>query len=137
MRDHKHDFWPEENPIIGTWNILNRPTWGDAKKYFDTIEHNLNTAIYYSAAAINYLLNTEYKGGECEGTTGGDGPIAGEIPSEVPVDVTEQMWLTRFFSVGGVISSLLALGLVSIFEKLKSGAPIHLPGVGRVPGIPA
>ncbi len=28
-----------------------------AKKYFDTVEHNLNQAVYYCATVLNYILN--------------------------------------------------------------------------------
>ena len=57
--------------------------------------------------------------------------------ADVMIDVKERKLLTEFFSVGGIISSLLALGLVSIFERLKAGASkVNLPGVGGVPVIP-
>ena len=56
----------------------------------------------------------------------------------IPVDIpskTEEKLLTEFFSIAGVMSSLLALGLVSLFEKLKNRVPVYIPGVGTIPGI--
>ena len=35
---------------------------GDKKDYFDTVSHNLNTAVYYCAAAMNYVITTGYNG---------------------------------------------------------------------------
>ena len=66
-----------------------------------------------------------------------------EEEAGVPADTSTELKtkidikrITEFFSVGGIISSLLALGLVSIFEKLKNRAPLNLPGIGRIPITP-
>ncbi len=138
LYNHKDEFWPSNTQLVESWTALNRPMFGDVDRYFDTLEHNLNTAIYYSAAAMNYLINTGYKGDGCEGTTGEDGPMSDVgvgIPADIPTE-TGQKQMTAFFGIAGVMSSLLALGIISMIERLKKGLPAIIPGVGRVP-IPA
>ncbi len=66
-----HGFWDQVDPSTywdpidpdysqeQTWTHVdsstNQPVIGPAA-YFNTIEHNLNTAIYYCATALNYIL---------------------------------------------------------------------------------
>lgn len=79
-------FWtPDPLKTLYSWGVAERSSFsGNESEFFDTIEHNLNAAIYYSAAAINFLLikNPEFTGEcECSEKVGPDGQKVGKIVS--------------------------------------------------------
>ncbi len=117
-------FWPLDNDMLESWTIANRfaittsnPT---AKQYFDTLEHNLNTAIYFCACALNYYAS-QSPICDCSGEVAEDGLM--EYYKQQQADWLsqeqgwEQAWTTKFeianiMAVFGVIMSLLALAVV-------------------------
>lgn len=59
-----------------TWTNAMRPTalYSDVTTYFNTIEHNLNMAVYYCATVLNYVLNhVGYTDCDC-GSSSGQNP---------------------------------------------------------------
>lgn len=116
------DFYAPTGSDDQFWNLssyspANRPTSGNAKKYFDTVEHNLNTAVYYCAAAINFLKDN-YKGKDCE--KGGDqdnpiDPLGGGISDKVGVRVKQYSFLF-FWQFLGMMSTLSA---ITVIKQLK------------------
>jgi hypothetical protein len=108
------------------WTLAARPTSGDAKKYFDTIEHNLNMAVYYSAAAINYVLSKGlYTDCECDGDAYDRYPNPPESDQERQgsLQLTLDRYTTLlFFNFVGLISTAIALTIIpKNLEKLLSG----------------
>lgn len=96
------------------------PQWGF---YFDTIEHILNTGVYYTACAINTMLSIYYIGDDCSGVIGEDGAMEhikhqdaewlGDKQSE-----WEQAWLNQYemakaMTIYGLLISLIAIVVVS------------------------
>jgi len=121
------DFYAPSGSDPKFWNLpgfnpINRPTSGNAKKYFDTVEHNLNTAIYYTAAAINFLIDN-YNGKNCQGD--GDqynpmDPFGGVVGDKVGVRVKEYTFLF-LWQFMGMISIITAMTIV---KQLKVVAPL-------------
>ena len=89
------------NNVIQNWDADDRPTQPqDRKDYFDTVEHNLNVAVYYCASAINFLIS-EYSGCGC------DGP-------KKPLQHTMRKWSSTYL----LLFSWLALGSMSFLMSL-------------------
>ena len=125
-------FWEDvtgywvEGAYARTWSYSSRPTGGDAKEYFDTIEHNLNTAVYYAATALNYILDFGgYDDCECLGDMPGKIPNPDPQPKGIKdaigIKLTSLQGL-MFFNVAGLMSTAIALTLLNkgdLLEKLK------------------
>ena len=110
-------FLSTDNSLLDYWTSANRPSSGEAKLYFDNIEHNLNTAVYYTAAAINFLLK-DYIGSDCgESSSGGDPmpPLGGGTGDKVGSRVGQYLFL-YLFQMLGIISTLTALGVVKTLK---------------------
>lgn len=110
-------FW-----TLSSYTPANRPTSGNAKKYFDTVEHNLDTAVYYCAAAINFIKDN-YKGKDCN--SNGDqynpiDPLGGGVGDKVGVRVKQYTFLF-FWQFLGMMSTLTAL---TVLKQLKAIAPL-------------
>jgi hypothetical protein len=106
-------FWIHALPSGNdNWDYNDRPTSpGNAKDYFDTLEHNLNTAVYYSAAAINLLIGY-YIGKNCARTDddydprppyGGGTGVKGRVGQYMA------LFLWQFL---GLFSTLIAISIV-------------------------
>ncbi len=105
------------------WSYSSRPTSGDAKEYFDTIEHNLNTAIYYAATALNYILDFGgYDDCECLGDL--PGKITNPEPRKTGVKDAIGLKINSFqglmfFNVAGLMSTAIALALLNKGDLLE------------------
>jgi hypothetical protein len=123
--------WDEvDGPLGGvydnelTWTYSMRPTGdNDRTRYFDTIEHNLNMAVYYCAAALNFVLNyAGYTDCNCKG----DWPSEGDDDTQEVKDradvklIQDEFTGLFFFSMTGLMATGVALALlskISILEK--------------------
>jgi hypothetical protein len=137
-----HKFWDQVDPSTywdpirpdysqeHDWTHADRPTnqpvIGPAA-YFNTLEHNLNTAIYYCAHTINYILNkVAYNGCECSGENppGGQEPDPGQkedVKEGVRVAVDEFQSLFVLGAIGlasTMITLTLATKLLSFVDKM-------------------
>lgn len=125
VEGHWTDYQQEHS-----WIYSYRPSVSgtSAKKYFDTVEHNLNQAVYYCATALNYVLNhAGYTDCDC-------GASSGQNPNPPPPQgnkesLTESLQLSLeefealfYFNFIGLIAIALALTLnkVELFEGLIS-----------------
>ncbi|MFX1456622.1 MAG: hypothetical protein ACFFDB_14705 [Promethearchaeota archaeon] len=113
-----------------TWTHDNRPTNGPITgpaAYFNTLEHNLNTAIYYCVLTLNYILD---KGGysdcDCSGTTPPpqqqpyppekDG-VKDSVKDGVKNAIDEFQGLL-YFNLVGLAASILAVSLSNKMLKI-------------------
>ncbi len=102
--------------------------FSSAKKYFDTVEHNLNQAVYYCATALNWILNfAGYTDCDC-------GSGSGQNPNPPPPQgnkesLAESLQLSLeefealfYFNFIGLLAIALALTLnkVELFEGFIS-----------------
>jgi len=100
-------FW-DLNSVVAGWDADDRPTTpGDRQDYFDTVEHNLNVAVYFCAAAINRLLG-DYVNCEC------DGPKK-TVQQSLRKWSSNYMFLFSWLSLG-TLSFLMSLGLSKFME---------------------
>lgn len=105
--DTEFAFW-DLNRVVAGWDSSDRPTTeGDRKAYFDTVEHNLNAAVYFCAAAINRLL-VDYVGCGC------DGPKK-TVQQSLRKMAGNYMFLFSWLSLG-TLSFLMSLGLSKFME---------------------
>ncbi len=119
-------YWIDYNQQH-SWTYGHRPSipGTSAKKYFDTIEHNLNQAVYYCATALNYVLNhAGYTDCDC-------GSSSGQNPNPPPPEgdkkgMTESLQLSLeqfkalfYFSFTGLLATALALALLNKVELLE------------------
>jgi len=125
-------YWDKVNgPInsnrdVMTWTYEDRPEHGYAKKYFATIEHNLNVAVYTSAEALGVVMK-DYKSCECSD----ENPPTEEIidsqkssdKSGVKVSVSKMHGLV-LFSMTGLMSSFLAFAFLSSVPSLLEKLPL-------------
>ena len=114
-----------------TWKYSDRPASDPAKLYFDTVEHNLNMAVYYCARALNYVIT--YGGYTDCGCSGENPPPGGETPPvgddvkdkegiKLALDETQALMI---FSFVGLAASMLALTLQKFLVKLiEKGIPL-------------
>lgn len=129
-------FWTLAAPSdLYSWGVAERNSFtGTEAEFFDTVEHNLNAAIYYSAAAINFLLitNPEFTGEcECSEKVGTDGQKVGKMGAGVGDALARRLPQGKrlkldFFNVMaplGLIASLVALALVKKLELLMPTVP--------------
>ena len=129
-------FWQD---VEGTWTSYSqelvwthsmRPTIGthsvNCTAYFDTIEHNLNMAIYYAAIALNYALDHGgYTDCQCSGESPPqepqnppDGKEKGKEGQAEALDLTlGEFQALFFFSTFGIISTAAVLTMMSLVEK--------------------
>lgn len=110
-----------------TWTYSDRPdSNNDITKYFNTIEHNLNTAIIYSAAALNFVLEYGiYTDCSCIGDWPGqdDGQGQGQRDrTDLKVQVDEFTGLF-FFNIAGLFATGVALALLSKLNIIKIPIP--------------
>ncbi len=126
-------YWDSVNGAVGTtyarqltWTYEMRPSGNnEITKYFNTVEHNLNTAIIYCAAAINFVLDN---GGYDDCSCLGDWPVQGDGDNgqgvrdrtdiKTQVDVFTGLF---FFNMAGLFATgiaLAVLGQATILEKL-------------------
>lgn len=136
-----HRFWNNVKPGVNfdvpkpnyfledTWTHADRPITkpqiGEAA-YFNTLEHNLNTAIYYCALALNWVLdNVDYTDCLCSGEnpprddgqqSGDNEPVGEETIDRLKVAMDEFESLL-FFSFAGLASSLITLALSKVLLK--------------------
>jgi hypothetical protein len=96
----------------------------DWYEFFWTIEHNLNTCIYYIATALNFLLAEAFTSCDCTGELG-DNKIIQEIHQE-HADWVEQFegpwtraWLEEYNLSSVVTMTSLLLGLVAVAVSKK------------------
>ncbi len=111
-----------------TWTYSMRPTSGDAKIYFDTVEHNLNMAVYYCAVALNYVITYGgYTDCSCSGEYPGEQnpypPESEGIQNKEGIKVAVDEFQSLFFlGAVGLASTMISLTLVNkmwgIIEKM-------------------
>jgi len=127
-----HGFWDNVNGPVGSqytlehaWTYQMRPTGNTfIADYFDTIEHNLNMAVFYCAAALSFILNNAgYTDCSCLGdwpTQTDDSGQGRRDRSDLKVQVDDFTGLF-FFNIAGLFATGVALALLSklnILEKL-------------------
>ena len=104
-----------------SWDQSNRPQGTSEKKYFDTLDHNLNQAVYYCATALNFIINhAGYIGCDCGSGSGNnpnppppDGDKSGVgLGEELKVSIDTFNGLLIFSSIG-LIATALALTLLN------------------------
>jgi hypothetical protein len=108
---------------LNTWRWTDRPTGNsDLAKYFNTIEHSLNTAIYHSAQALNYILdNAGFVG--CSGT--GENPPQDSQDRQGQKDRTaiqvkmDQFMGLVFFNMAGLFATGMALTIMTQVDLIK------------------
>jgi len=130
-----HGFWEDVDGYWtgysqeDTWTHSDRPTNGPVTgpaAYFNTLEHNLNTAIYYCTQAINYVLE---KGGYSDCECSGENPPAEPNPNPDPVpdgdkvtipvkDALDELSGLLFFNLVGLASTAIAIAQIKFWEKL-------------------
>ncbi|MFX1570874.1 MAG: hypothetical protein ACFFCV_21250 [Promethearchaeota archaeon] len=101
----------------------------DATKYFHTIEHNLNMAVYYCANVLNYILNhAGYTDCDCGSGSGGQYP---PDPTGQKDAVKEGLGLSVnqlealfYFNFMGLMATAIALSLISKVELLEELIPL-------------
>ena len=102
-------------------------------KYFDTIEHNLNQAVYYCAAALNYIITfAGYTDCGCSSTSSGENPNP-PIPDgdKDGLGLREGLKLSLgefqglfYFNIMGLMSTVVALSLLNSVKLLEEFIPI-------------
>jgi hypothetical protein len=126
--------WIRQRQYLKELNIFftfcyskNEKLRADTKSYFDTLEHNLNTAIYYSAVALNYLIGNQ--GCDCSGGQGEDGsmqrvkePMGDRLDKTLTDENSIQLDLFDFMGAFGVVMTLAA---ISVVKKLNELAKIN------------
>lgn len=122
--------WTNHNQQLA-WFYNMRPSLGDANAYFNTLEYNLNMAVYYCAAALNFILETvPFEGCGCSGENpppGGQNPPVGDDVKDkegikLALDETQAL---MFFSFAGLAASMLALTLQKfLVELIEKGIPL-------------
>ena len=134
----KTEYWPLSSGStvdidyqkINTWTMLTRAQINldpVAESYFNTVGHSLYLAIYHSAAAMNYLIDTYYIDCDCTGQQGEDGPMQREKePMGDKIDeaasLKTELELFDFMGAFGVVMTLAA---ISIVKKLNELAKLH------------
>ena len=127
------DVWPRQEgySYYESWSQVERTAInsenGIAKSYFDTVEHHLNTAIYYSAAVINKLL-VNYETCDCDDDPGDDGDYngggfnGGETIEKINKKEDTELETVAFMGGVGVLFSLIAIGIVKKLNTLAKFA---------------
>ena len=91
------------------WNNL----INDDYDYMKTIEHNLNVAIYYTAATMNKVMES-YEGCECKGDEEDDGG------NEISGKYLQLNALFAMLTIGSFVTSIFAVSWFSIVSKVKN-----------------
>jgi len=127
-----HRFWADVDGYWtgfsqeDTWTHSDRPTNGPVTgpaAYFNTLEHNLNTAIYYCAKALNYVITY---GGYTDCVCSGENPPGWQQPNpgekegvkegvKIALDETQAL---IYFSFAGLAASMLTLTMQKLLVKL-------------------
>ncbi|MFW9990103.1 MAG: hypothetical protein ACFFC3_15775 [Candidatus Odinarchaeota archaeon] len=134
-----HKFWAD---IQGYWSAYSqeiswthsiRPNvpYTSIRKYFDTIEHNLNQAVYYCATVLNYILEfAGYKNCDC-------GSGSGNNPNPPPPDgdkegVKDSLSLSVkqfeglfYFNMMGLMATAIALAILPKTKLLEELLPLY------------
>ena len=103
------DLWPSSDyEVIKYWTASDRPASGSAKDYFDTVEHHLNTAVYYTAAAMNQAI---------------DYYIGCAVCQTPPDPANIYSWATHnylfiFLAIMGAMATLFTVGTTIIVKKI-------------------
>jgi hypothetical protein len=145
-----HMFWDQVDPSVVwhptkpdysqevSWTHANRPTNGPVTgpaAYFNTLEHNLNTAIYYCATTLNYILdNVDYTDCGCSGQN--PPPEQQPYPPEKDAvkdsvkdgvkNALDEFQGLLFFNLIGLTSSVLALTLSSkLLKVIEKMIPVY------------
>ncbi len=123
------EYWPpkDQYKTIESWTSANRLTMqGEEKDYFETLEHNLNAAIYYSAAAMNFVIDEYKKSCECRGTQEEDPQTERNPDRDANANSNEltqkkklQLELTQFMGLFGIPAALVAVALVKNVKELE------------------
>jgi hypothetical protein len=109
---------------LNTWRYLDRPTGNsDLAKYFNTIEHSLNTAVYYGATVLGYILdNAGFIG--CSGSgqwppqPDGQGDQGQKDRTAVQVKMDNFLGL-MFFNMAGLVATGIALIILTKADIIK------------------
>ncbi|MHA2131324.1 MAG: hypothetical protein ACW99L_15275, partial [Promethearchaeota archaeon] len=136
-----HKFWTDvegswtDYPQEHTWTQSMRPStpYTSVKKYFDTVEHNLNQAVYYCATVLNYVLNfagyTECE--DCGSGSGGQNPNPPE-PDGQQDAVRDGLQLTLdqfeglfYFNFMGLMATAISIALLNKVEILEELIPLY------------
>lgn len=135
-----HKFWTyipggwTDYPDQDTWTHSERPTVQGAtyKRYFDTLEHNLNQAVYYCATALNWVINfAGYTSCDCGSGSGqypnppsSDGGSKDDLKEGIRVSV-DQVTGLFFFNFMGLMATALAIVLLNKVDVLEMIIPIN------------
>lgn len=131
-------FWPIDpssgilkNPDykqIQGWTSLTRAQINldlEAKRYFDSLEHDLNVAIFHSAAAMNNLIHDYYHNCGCTGEQGEDGqmqrvkePMGDRLDNAQKDENSVELGFFDFMGWFGVVMTLSALKIVKKLNEL-------------------
>jgi len=94
--------------------------------YFNTIEHDLNTSIYYLACALNWLLSISFTDCDCLGEIAEDGVIAYIQQEQAEWTANEEgpwkkEWLEAYNAshILSILGLVMALVSVSIVKRLE------------------
>jgi len=79
-----------------------------------TIEHQLNVAIWYTAAALNEVMDY-YEGCECKGDEEDDGG------NEISGKYLQLNALFAMLTIGSFVTSIFAVSWFSLSSKIKKG----------------
>jgi hypothetical protein len=103
----------------------NDPNNPDPRDYFNTLEHNLNKAIYFCATTLNYVLSFGgYSDCECSGE---NPPSKEEQPDPTRKDgvkdgvqqAQSEIMGLLFFNMVGLISTAIALTVSHVLKNFK------------------
>ncbi len=116
-------YWSEYSQE-NTWTHSMRPsTADDFQAYFDTVEHNLNQAVYYCAATLNYIINNAgYTDCQCSGENPPQeqNPPSGDGDRDrvgIPL-ATSEFSALLFFNAVGLASTAIAFTMMKLIEKV-------------------
>ncbi len=124
--------WPEDYEECETWTLATRIQLEALNTqniyYFNTIEHDLNTAIYYLTCALNWLLFKYFTNCDCTGEVAADGMI-NEIYHEQADWLADEegpweaAWLAKYemsnmISIFGLVMALISVSVVKKLELL-------------------
>lgn len=135
-----HSFWTDvegywsDYPQELAWSHSLRPNvpYTSIKKYFDTVEHNLNQAVYYCATALNYILDhAGYTDCDCGSGSGGQYPPNPEGQKDALKEglnlSVEQFEALFYFNFMGLMATAIALALLNKVSLLNELIQLPLP----------
>ncbi len=124
--------WPEKSEECETWTLATRIQLEALNTqfiyYFNTIEHDLNTSIYYLACALNWVLKEYFVNCDCTGEVAEDEMIQYIYQEQADWVANEEgpwrtAWLVKYemsnmISMFGLVMALIAVSVVKRLDIL-------------------